>query len=241
MNQTYGLGVIHSQFFNEDELTATSSGIPNIPDTSEESNLQLLANLLDYLKSNVGDFHIESGFRSPAVQQWLIGGGAGSDSAVQASPTSYHMQGKAADITPTDMDVKDFYAKLISNPTLRNMMGEIALKKNTVHLSIPTPTKQGVPMIVNSAGQYIRYTVEAALKAIGKESYLSSSDSSSGTDSESAAPTTDEGSVAYDFSPLSDTDAPVQPSIMPLVFAAGLTITLLLVVYGSTRKQPGIA
>lgn len=241
MNQTYGLGVIHSQFFNEDQLTATSSGIPNTPSADEEANLQLLANLLDHLKTVVGDFHIESGFRSQAVQQWLMTGGAGSDSMIQASPTSYHMQGKAADITPTDMDVKDFYARLISDPTLRNMMGEIALKKNTIHLSIPTATKQGVPMIVNPKGQYIRYTVEAALKAIGRENYLGSDASSSGKDADSAAPTSDEGTVAYDFSPLSDTDAPIQPSVMPYVFMAGLTIALLLVVYGSTRQQSRIA
>jgi hypothetical protein len=224
--------MIRSQFFTEDELTATSSGIANIPDSEQEGNLQLLANLLDYLKTHVGDFNIESGFRSQAVQSWLIGGGAGADSAVQASPTSYHMQGKAADITPTGMTAKEFYAKLISDETLRNMMGEIALKKNTIHVSIPTPTKLGVPMIVNEAGQYIRYTVESALSAIGMEWMLgSSTGESSGVDDSSTA-----GEVVYSSD---ETDAPaLKPVIWPYIMgAAGIAVLLLVVMYG--RSKPG--
>jgi hypothetical protein len=62
------------------------------------------------------------------------------------------------------MNANQYFSAIAENPTLKNMLGEIAVKTNgpylnpamTLHISVATSTKQGVLMYVDSAGKYIR-------------------------------------------------------------------------------------
>ncbi|MDR1883079.1 MAG: peptidase M15 [Prevotella sp.] len=69
--------------------TAAARGLKNIPDEDQVDNLKRLAiNLLQPVRDRYGKaMHINSGFRSPEVNK-----------AVNGSPTSDHMHGKAADV-----------------------------------------------------------------------------------------------------------------------------------------------
>lgn len=79
--------------FTLDELTRTSTGIPNTPGRFELINLQILAEHLqkirDYVQKPV---RVASGFRCEAVNK-----------AVGGSQTSAHLKGYAADIQISGM------------------------------------------------------------------------------------------------------------------------------------------
>lgn len=78
------------KYFTLDELTVTTTGLNNIPMSSEKENLvKLVENILDPLRELYGKpIHINSGYRSPLVNK-KVGGAA----------TSQHVQGQAVDIT----------------------------------------------------------------------------------------------------------------------------------------------
>lgn len=76
-----------SKHFSLDELTATSTGLPNAPIGAELGNLFLLAEVLEQVRFELGHpVIISSGYRSPAINS-IIGG----------SKSSAHMKGLAAD------------------------------------------------------------------------------------------------------------------------------------------------
>ena len=81
---------MNSKYFSLSELTHTNSGLPNVPNNEQLDNLQkLVDNVLDPLRSLYGKpIHVNSGFRSKAVN----------DATPNASTTSDHMTGRAADI-----------------------------------------------------------------------------------------------------------------------------------------------
>lgn len=76
--------------FTLKELSHTNKSIPNVPDRVAESNLmQLVDNILDPLRELYGKpIKVNSGYRSPMVNA----------ATENASPTSDHMAGRAADI-----------------------------------------------------------------------------------------------------------------------------------------------
>ena len=78
-----------SQNFTLEELTRTSTGLPNMPGPMELQNLQMLVNnVLQPLRNFCGrPIRINSGYRSVMVNQ-----------AVHGSPISQHCFGMAADI-----------------------------------------------------------------------------------------------------------------------------------------------
>lgn len=82
-----------TEHFTLDELchseTAVAKGLSNIPDKAQTENLKTLAeNLLQPVRDRYGKpMYINSGFRSPQVNK-----------AVNGSPTSDHMNGRAADV-----------------------------------------------------------------------------------------------------------------------------------------------
>src|SRR5690606_38198163 len=122
--------------------------ISNIPDETQIENLKKLALMLDDLFTQIGPFQIESGFRTKELQVAL------SKDTPQAAANSFHVLGIAADVVPTTMSAEKWFAKLLASP-LRAQLGEMALKQNTIHLSLATSWKQDVPMrVVNN--QYIR-------------------------------------------------------------------------------------
>jgi len=154
-----------SRYFTLSDLTITSTGLDNSPDGSALSNLTGLANLLDKIYETIGPFNINSGYRSPLVNQ-IIGGTSG----------SLHMQGKAADLMPLTMSPESFFTKLANSGVLKST-GEIIneSERGIVHVSTPTSTMQGVLKYLEG-GEYFRYTAEQAKKllALGKENPITS-------------------------------------------------------------------
>lgn len=77
------------EFFTWKELTTTSTGLPNTPDTAARNNLRrLCTEVLDPLRRHLGrPIRVTSGYRTTAVNR-----------AVGGSSTSAHVQGEAADI-----------------------------------------------------------------------------------------------------------------------------------------------
>lgn len=147
------------------EFTKTEQkGLDNTPDAASLANLQKLGAVGTDIYNQIGPFAIISAHRSPAVNASLAAGGND-----QVSTTSLHMTGSAFDIQPSTMKVEAFFEKLLKSP-LKNKLGEIAIKNNVLHLSLPTATKVGVPMYVNDAGQYIRLGLDEAIAYARKRS-----------------------------------------------------------------------
>lgn len=100
--------------------TAVAKGLENIPNESQVENLKSLAiNLLQPVRDLYGKpMIINSGFRSPEVNK-----------AVNGSPTSDHMNGKAADVrTPNPRELFNLvrnsglsFDQLILYPTFVHM------------------------------------------------------------------------------------------------------------------------
>lgn len=77
--------------FSIEELTATSTGLPNIPDLEAIHHLRrLCADVLEPIRDVWGPLRITSGYRSPEVNAAVDG----------SSPTTAHVYGCAADIVP---------------------------------------------------------------------------------------------------------------------------------------------
>lgn len=153
-----------SKYFSLKDLTVTSLPGDNSPTPEALSNLKKLAQVLDTLRDKIGPFQVISAYRSPSIQAALKSGAQGSASASQAANLSFHSQGLAADIVPSTMNANAYFSAIAANPAIKNMLGEIAVKTNgpylnpavTLHISVATPSKQGVLMYVDSAGKYIR-------------------------------------------------------------------------------------
>ncbi len=82
-----------SENFTLEELTATNTGLPNVPDSQQtESLMKLVENVLQPLRSAYGQpIRITSGFRSQLVNK-KVGGAA----------NSQHTNGEAADLVCRD-------------------------------------------------------------------------------------------------------------------------------------------
>lgn len=101
-----GSSVKLGKWFTLDELTATNTGLPNIPPAYAIANLQrIVANVLDPLRDEVGPLIVTSGYRSPDV-----------NAKVGGSPTSQHMEGEAVDVVPTASSKEDVIAALRELP-----------------------------------------------------------------------------------------------------------------------------
>lgn len=89
-----------SEHFTLEELThsdiALVRGLDNTPSAAQVANLQrLTSSLLEPVRALLGvPLHVNSGFRSPEVNL-----------AVGGVPTSAHMDGRAADVIPTGVDI----------------------------------------------------------------------------------------------------------------------------------------
>lgn len=85
--------MVLSKNFTLEELLVTNSKLPNTPSDVEINNLKLLvANVLQPLRDMFGEsIHVNSGYRSPAVNK-----------AIGGAPTSQHCTGQAADLDCSD-------------------------------------------------------------------------------------------------------------------------------------------
>lgn len=84
------------EFFDLRELSKTSSALPNVPPPDAIENMRALVSMqLDRARRRLGSpLFVTSGYRSPAVNARAGG-----------SPTSAHMDGRAADVYSLKVDV----------------------------------------------------------------------------------------------------------------------------------------
>lgn len=83
------------KYFDFDQLTKTDTGLPNVPNAAQKSNLVALTdNVLDPVRALFGGpIVVNSAFRSQAVND---------HPDVKGSKTSQHLKGEAADIRCSD-------------------------------------------------------------------------------------------------------------------------------------------
>lgn len=78
-----------AEHFSFKELTGTNTGLANVPNAHQTATLQALSHILENIRGVLGKpLYINSAFRSVEV-----------NNAVGGSRTSYHLYGKAADIS----------------------------------------------------------------------------------------------------------------------------------------------
>jgi hypothetical protein len=90
-----------SEHFSFDEMTVTSTGLPNVPGAACQANLvRLCDDLMEPIRSLLNQpLHVNSGYRSPAVNH-----------AVGGASNSAHLEGRACDFKPTNgMAIRDAF------------------------------------------------------------------------------------------------------------------------------------
>lgn len=152
-----------SKYFSLADLTRTETGVSNKPTSAEITKLASLGKVLDAMYEKIGPFKIVSAYRAPAVQQALKSGGN-----TQAVSKSYHSTGQAADIMPINQSVQDYFAKITASPDIKSKLGGYAIKTNAIHFDTDTSKRVGVPMWVDKAGNYIRFTASELQNFLSK-------------------------------------------------------------------------
>ena len=138
-----------SENFSLSELTKTVTGLPNQPDVEEEEKLLYLANfILQPIRDRWGKIHINSGYRSPAVNQ-RVGG----------ADTSQHCYGEAADFISLEAPLKDVYRWIVEDSKLA--FGQCICEIRTtdwIHVSLPRINKPNHEALISpSPGRYIKF------------------------------------------------------------------------------------
>lgn len=112
-----------TKHFSYDEMTSTTTGLSNIPDEYQYHNLYHLATILESVRAELGHpLTINSAFRSLEVNE-----------AVNGSPTSYHLDGRAADISTlllSPLQKENLYVALDSYLPV-----ELIIHNNYVHVA----------------------------------------------------------------------------------------------------------
>ena len=138
-----------SESFILQELTKTSTGLQNQPDVVEEEKLLYLANfILQPIRDRWGKLYINSGYRSPAVNQ-RVGG----------ADTSQHCYGEAADFITLEAPLKDVYRWIVEDSRLAfgQCICEIRAT-DWIHVSLPRIDKPNHEALVSpSPGRYIKF------------------------------------------------------------------------------------
>ena len=103
-------GTLVSPHFSFGELTVTEHrdvlAEQADPPAQVRANLRRLAvDLLEPVREIVGRLHVNSGYRSPALNAAIPG----------SSRTSRHMDGLAADVFPLDMSLHDAYQRIFQS------------------------------------------------------------------------------------------------------------------------------
>jgi len=94
--------------------TAIRHGLPNVPGPDELLNLQALCkHVLEPARAALGPIHVNSGFRSPAVNA-LVGG----------APGSQHTKGQAGDLRPLVATLHELLVWLWENAPFDQLIWE---------------------------------------------------------------------------------------------------------------------
>ena len=136
-----------SEHFTREELIASGTGLPNVPTEQQSEKLLYLAiYLLEPLRRRFGRIKVNSGYRSPAVND-----------AVEGSKTSQHMEGEAADIVPliSDIDIVFSWAE-------KNLKyGQIIIEHKDarwIHISLPRIGGMNQQALLYKDGRYSNYS-----------------------------------------------------------------------------------
>lgn len=236
-------------------VTSQTLKAPNLPSTADQmSNLTQLANFLETLNSSVGPFTILSGFRTPELESVLTANGEPT-----APGLSFHEVGRGIDITPTSMNLQDFFGTMLANATIPGDCAEIAYKpsQNSIHLAINVPgdtrdtkvlqldpsTNTYTAMSPSDIEIFIQPYVPGMAPADSTcDTSTDSSDDGSGDDGSADDSTTD-CSVSPDDSQspaatLADQLASgANPNYMPLLIIGGLVAVYFLMSSSSKKKS----
>jgi len=108
--------------FTLKELIGTHTFINNMPNEKQtDALLNLTENLLQPIRDIIGRMKINSGFRSLALNTFVLG-----------VVNSQHMKGEAADFVPLNMDLKDAYNLIGDNFTF----DQLILYPTFIHISL---------------------------------------------------------------------------------------------------------
>ena len=138
-----------SENFSLDELTATTTGLPNQPDEETEVKLLYLANyVLQPIRNRWGRLTVNSGYRSGAVNK-----------AVGGSETSQHRLGEAADIVPTEADLRAVYRWIVEDSGIAfgQCIYECVKNGAWIHVSLCRFDKPNHEALVFNGRKYERY------------------------------------------------------------------------------------
>ena len=112
-----------SPHFTLGELTHTNTGLVNVPNDEQGAALVRLAEAcLEPMRAFVGPLHINSGFRSLAV-----------NSAVGGVHGSQHTLGQAADVVPLKMDLDHAFQSVKARDI---PFDQLILEPSWIHISI---------------------------------------------------------------------------------------------------------
>lgn len=115
--------------FTYEELTVTNTGLPNVPSDFYLGELhRLCEEVLEPTREITGPLHVNSGFRTPEVNEAIPG----------HALHSQHMDGNAADVVPLNMTLADaFYAVKISKVPY----DQLILEPSWIHISCSPKTR----------------------------------------------------------------------------------------------------
>lgn len=135
-----------SENFTLEELTTTSTGLPNIPDVREQEKLLYLCQcILQPIRDLWGSITVTSGFRS-----WKV------NEAIGGAKSSQHLYGEAADIIPQQEKIDDVFRWCINNLKFGQCIRESKNSKEWIHVSLPRLNKDNQEALIFENGIYRR-------------------------------------------------------------------------------------
>ena len=139
-----------SKNFSLDELTHTDTGVSNVPNDEQRSNLVLVAcTLLQPVRDEFGPIRVSSGFRSPEVHAAIK-----ETQGAPTSNTSQHLLGEAADFIPLEADLETVFQWCKKNLVFGQLILEGNLGKRWIHISLVRVNKPNMMALRFEDGTY---------------------------------------------------------------------------------------